>query len=139
VFGAGGTVGLGLLLSTWGVWQAQTWLWGLGILAVPVLLGIALMVTSAATSFVVLDHAVHVHVSLATAGPAYVVEGIGIGAALSAAREQSHGNWWRTFATRLVSCVLVQLIGFVSWLIGGVGLLVLQRVSTRPRPGPPDR
>jgi hypothetical protein len=68
-------------------------------------------------------YACYVQVSLVTAGPAYVVEGIGIGAALSVAREQTRGNWWRTFATLLVSYLVVQVITFAAMLV--VTLVVL--------------
>ncbi|MGI5130410.1 hypothetical protein ACQEVB_26650 [Pseudonocardia sp. CA-107938] len=83
----------------------------------------------ALVSMAVYGYAVRVLVSLITAGPAYVVERLGIGAALAAAREHSDGNWWRTYATLLVSYLLAQAAAFAFFLVVGLGILLLQKIS----------
>ncbi len=75
-------------------------------------------------------YAGYVHVGLITAGPAYVVEGAGVVAALSRARELTHGNWWRTVGTLLLSLVVLYGIQIAGFLVLGLTTLVVTRSWT---------
>jgi hypothetical protein len=51
-----------------------------------------------------------VHISLVVAGPAYVVEDVGVLGALARSRRLAPGNWWRTFGTLLVAGLVVAVV-----------------------------
>jgi hypothetical protein len=74
-----------------------------------------------------------VHISLIVAGPAYVVEDVGVLGALARSRRLAPGNWWRTFGTLLVAGLVVAVVaapavipalmvgpGRVAYLAGGL-------------------
>jgi hypothetical protein len=74
-----------------------------------------------------------VHISLIVAGPAYVVEDVGVLGALARSRRLAPGNWWRTFGTLLVAGLVVAVVaapaaipallagpGPMTYLLGGL-------------------
>jgi hypothetical protein len=65
-----------------------------------------------------------VHISLIVAGPAYVVEDVGVLGALARSRRLAPGNWWRTFGTLLVAGVVVAVVAApaaIPALVAGPG------------------
>jgi hypothetical protein len=97
-----GVVGLGLAFGLgFGIG-------GGGGAAVGVLLGLATIVGL-----------IYVSVLLALATPAYVMEGIGVAAALTRSRDLVRGAWWQIFAVLLVTTVGFSVIGGVIGAIGG--------------------
>ena len=66
--------------------------------------------------FCALGVATYLHVALITAGPIYVVEGVGVWAALSAALAQARGNWWRTFGILLLSNLVLNVVPYIAMI-----------------------
>jgi hypothetical protein len=65
-----------------------------------------------------------VHISLIVAGPAYVVEDVGVPGALARSRRLAPGNWWRTFGTLLVAGLVVAVVAApaaIPALVAGPG------------------
>ena len=59
-----------------------------------------------------------------------MLEGIGIVAALSRARELSQDNWWRTYGTLLVAIVVVYGAAFVALIVLAIPLLSIGAQSS---------
>jgi hypothetical protein len=72
----------------------------------------------------------YLHVALITAGPIYVVEGVGVWAALSAALEQVRGNWWRTFGILLLANLLLNVVPYIAMIPAALVVMAVSTAST---------
>ncbi|HEY0816741.1 MAG TPA: hypothetical protein VGE11_25975, partial [Pseudonocardia sp.] len=97
-----GVVGLGLAVGL------GVGIGGGGGVAIGIVLGIATIVAF-----------VYLTVLLSLAGPAYVMEDIGVVAAFARSRTLVRGVWWQIFAVLLVAALAFVVIGAVLSAIGG--------------------
>ena len=102
---------------------------GVGIGRVPgALVGIVI-------GLAVLVFLIYLSVLLSFAAPAYVMEGIGVFAALSRSRSLVRGAWLQIFGVLLVSTLAITIIGGVIGAIAGIAGAATSASASAPGPG----
>lgn len=91
--------------------------------------GVLFVILLAVVALATFGFSIHFQVALVTAGPAHVVEGVGVLAALAVARELTRGNWWRTAGILFVFNLLVNVATNVAIIPMAVSVLFTARAS----------
>jgi hypothetical protein len=92
--------------------------------------GEAVLVVGVLTVSASLCLMVYLWVALAVAPPAYVLEGVGVLAALSRSRRLVNPHWWRVFGILLLATILGALISGIIGIPFGLGAAVVDGVFT---------